>query len=75
MLTKLHALQLVQQMLQAIIVRPHVVAFGDRSIPLRARLRKKRLQHRDVGWQLIGTFAHAEHGIRFARRCEALSAV
>jgi hypothetical protein len=71
---KLGALQLVQQMLQPIILRQQVIAFCQRGIPLRARLRKQRLQRCDIGSRLIGTLAHAHHGIRFARRCDARSA-
>ena len=41
---KLRALQLAQQMPQAIILRQHVVALRDRGIALRVRRRKLRLQ-------------------------------
>ena len=70
---KLHALQFVQQVLQAVILRQHLVALGNRRIPLRKRHRKPRLQHGDIGRQLICVLTHAQHGIRFARDCGAQS--
>ena len=51
---KLRALQLAQQMLQAINLRQRLVALGDRGVALRARRRKQRLQRFDIGRQLIG---------------------
>jgi hypothetical protein len=32
------------------------------------------LQRYDIGWKLICALAHARHGIRFARGCDAQSA-
>lgn len=66
---KLGALQLMEQMLQPVVLRLQVIAFGPRSAALGARLRKHRLQHGDIGRRRIGTFAHARNGIRFARHC------
>ena len=69
---KLRALQLAQQMLQAIILRLQEIALCQRDVPLRARLCKERLQGCDMGWQRIGALAHANQRIRFARRCDQL---
>jgi len=69
---KLRALQLAQQMLQAIILRLQVIALCQRDVPLRARLCKERLQGCDMGSQRIGALAHANQRIRFARRCDQL---
>jgi hypothetical protein len=78
---KLHALQLVQQMLQATVLRLHViallachVALDQRSITFRSRCHEQRSQRFDIGRQLIGALAHADHGIRFACRREAQGA-
>jgi hypothetical protein len=70
----LGALQLAQQMLQSIILRLQLIAFGPRGIALRTRLRKQRLQRGDIGRRRIGILAHARDGIRFAQRCDARSA-
>jgi len=69
----LRALQSMQQVFQAVILRQRLVAFGNRRIPLRSRYRKPRLQHCDIAWILIGVRAHAQHRIRFARGCGAQS--
>ena len=66
------ALQLAQQMLQAIILRLQEIALCQRDVPLRARLCKERLQGCDMSWQRIGALAHAYQRIRFARRCDQL---
>ena len=66
---KLRALQLPQQMLQANILRLQVIALRNHGVVLGARFQKERLQRCDIGWQRIGALAHANHGIRFARRC------
>jgi hypothetical protein len=58
---KLRALQLAQQMLQAVILRLQMIAFCHGGVPLRARLCQERLQRRDIGWQLRGGVAHARH--------------
>jgi hypothetical protein len=71
---KLGALQLVEQMLQPVVLRLQVIAFGPRGIALGVRLRKQRLQHGDIGRRRIGTLAHARNGIRFARHCDRRSA-
>jgi hypothetical protein len=39
---ELHAPQLLQQMLQAVILRQHLVALGNRRIPLGKRCREPR---------------------------------
>jgi len=69
-LTELHASQLLQQMLQAVILRQCLVALGNRRVPLGHRRREPRLQRCDIGWKLICALAHARHGIRFARGCD-----
>ena len=46
---ELRALQLAQQMLQAIHLRQRLVALGERGVPLRTRRRKQRLQRVNVG--------------------------
>ena len=56
---KLHALQLRQQMLQPIILRPYLVALSDRGITLRPRRHEQRLRRFDLGWKLIRALAHA----------------
>ena len=48
---KLHAPQLLQQVLQAVILRQRLVALGNRRVPLRQRRREQRLQHCDIGWE------------------------
>ena len=58
---KLRALQLAQQMLQAIILRLQVIALCQGGVPLRARLCQERLQRCDIGWQLRCGIAHAQH--------------
>jgi len=77
--TKVHAPQLLQEMLKPVILRPHFVPLCDGGIPVRDRSiplrdggvalgghhRKPRLQHLDFDGKLIRT--HAEKGIRFAR--------
>ena len=67
---KLRALQLPQQMLQANILRLQVIALRNHGVVLGARFQKERLQRCDIGRQRIGALAHANHGIRFARRCD-----
>ena len=62
---KLHTLQLIQEVLQAQILRQRLVTLGNRRIALGARCRKQRLQCRDIGWQ-FGARAHARHRSRFA---------
>jgi hypothetical protein len=61
--TKLGALQLTQQMPQAIHLRQCLVALDDRGVPLCARRRDQRLQRLDVGRKLIGDVAHDRHSI------------
>ena len=61
--TELGALQLTQQMPQAIHLRQCLVALGDRSVSLCARRREERLQRLDVGRKLICDVAHVRHSI------------
>ena len=58
---ELRALQLAQQMPQAIILRQRLVALGNRGVALRPRRRKQRLQRFDVGRKLICDLAHVRH--------------
>ena len=58
---ELRALQLAQQVPQAIILGQRLVALGNRGVPLRKRRREQRLQRVDVGRKLIGHLAHARH--------------
>ena len=67
---KLHALQLMQQVLQAVILRQHLVTLGNRRIALRTCRNKERLQRRDISGKLICTLAHALHRIRFVCGCD-----
>jgi hypothetical protein len=67
---KLRALQLPQQMLQANILRLQVIALRNHGVALGARFQKERLQRCGIGRQRIGALSHANHGIRFARRCD-----
>ena len=60
---KLHSLQLMQQVLEA-------VTRGDRRIALAARRNEERLQRRDISWKLICALAHALHRIRFVWGCD-----
>ena len=63
---KLRALQLAQQMPQAVILRQGMVALHDRGVTLRPRRREQRMQGCDIGWKLIGALAHARDRIKFA---------
>jgi hypothetical protein len=67
---KLHALQLMQQVLQAVILRQHLVTLGNRRIALCACRNKERLQRRDISGKLVCALAHAVHRIRFVCGCE-----
>jgi hypothetical protein len=58
---KLRALQLAQQMLQAVILRLQVIALCEGGVPLGARLCQERLQLCNIGWQLRCGIAHAQH--------------
>ena len=62
---ELRALQLAQEVPQAIHLRQHLIALGarrvtscDRGVPLRPRCRDQRLQRVDVGWKLVCDLAH-----------------
>ena len=50
---ELRALQLAQQMPQAIVLRQRLVALRDRGVTLRTRRREQRMQRVDVGWKLM----------------------
>ena len=67
---ELHALQLTQEMQQAIVLRQRFVARRNRGVALGERRRKPRLQRGDVGWRLIRALAHARKRIKFARGCD-----
>jgi hypothetical protein len=58
---KLRALQLAQEMPQAVILRQGLVALGDRGVTLRTRRRDQRLQRFNIGWKLIRALAHAHN--------------
>ena len=58
---ELRALQLAQQMPQAVVLRQRLVALGDRGVTLRARRREQRMQGFDIGWKLRCDLAHAQH--------------
>ena len=58
---KLRALQLMQQMPQAINLRQRLVALGEGGITLRMRRREQRMQRFDIGRKLIYGLAHARH--------------
>jgi hypothetical protein len=64
---KLHALQLMQEMQQAVVPRQRLVARRKRSVALGERRRKPRLQLGDVGQRMIRALAHDPKRIRFAR--------
>jgi len=64
---KLHALQLMQKMPQAIILRQSLIALCNRGVTLGERRRKLRLQRGYIGWKLVRPVAHAQERIRFAR--------
>ena len=65
---KLCALQLTQQMPQAVILRQRLVALGnrrvalgDRGVTLHPRRRQQRMQRFNVRWELRCGFAHAQY--------------
>ena len=59
---ELRALQLMQQMPQAINLRQRLVALGERGVALCTRRHKERLQRFDIDRKLrCGAFAHARH--------------
>ena len=58
---ELRALQLAQEMTQAIILRQRLVALGDRGVTLGTRRRKQRMQRFDIGGKLRCDLAHARH--------------
>jgi hypothetical protein len=58
---ELRALQLAQQMPQAVILRQRLVALGNRGVALGPRRREERLQRVDVHWQLRCGVAHARN--------------
>jgi hypothetical protein len=67
---ELRALQLAQQVPQAIHLRQRLISLGDRSIAccdrsvaLRAGRRHQRLQRVDIGRKLIGDVVHINHSI------------
>ena len=64
---ELHALQLMQEMLQAIDLRQRLVALRNRRVALGERGREPRLQLGDFDRRLICALAHAQERIRFAR--------
>jgi len=64
---ELHALQLTQEMLQAIDLRQRLVARRTRLVALGERGRKPRLQVGDFDRRLIRALAHASERTRFAR--------
>ena len=57
------ALQLPQQMLQAIILRQRLVALGDRSVALGAQSpsHASACSAVDIGWKLIRALVHVRH--------------
>jgi hypothetical protein len=55
---KLRALQLAQQMPQAIDLRQRMVALDERRITLRTRRRDQRMERFDIGRKLICDLAH-----------------
>ena len=57
----MRALQLAQQVPQAIHLRQRLVALGNRRVTLRARRRDQRVQRFDVGRKLMRVVAHASH--------------
>jgi len=65
---ELHALQLTQEMLQAIDLRQRLVAGRKRRVAFGERRRKPRLEVGDIGRRLIRALAHALEENRFARR-------
>jgi len=67
---ELHALELMQHVLQAVILRQRLVTLGNRRLALRTRHNKERLQRRDIGGKLICALAHAPHRIRFVCSCD-----
>ena len=64
---ELHALQLTQEMLQAIDLRQRLVARRTRLVALGERGRELRLQLGDFDRQLIRALAHDLERTRFAR--------
>jgi hypothetical protein len=56
----LHALQLMQQVLQAVVLRQRLFPLGNCRIALRKRRRKLRLQHCNIGRKLICVLAHVQ---------------
>jgi hypothetical protein len=58
---ELRALQLAQQMPQAINLRQRLVALRDRGVTLRTRRHDQRMQHVNIGRKLMGDLAHARH--------------
>ena len=65
---ELHALQLMQEMLQAIVAGESLVARRDRGVALGERGRELRLQLGDVHWRLIRALAHDRKRITSAHR-------
>jgi hypothetical protein len=63
--TKVHAPQLLQEVLKSIILRPRFIPLRDGGVALSERRCKLCLQHGDFDGILI--CAHTEEGIRFAR--------
>ena len=60
---ELRALQLTQQIPQAIHLRQRLIALGDCGVPLRLCRGEERLQRFDVGRKLICDRAHARYSI------------
>jgi hypothetical protein len=58
---ELRALQLAQQMPQAIELRQRLVAIGERGVALRPRRREQRLQRGDIHRRLRCDVAHARN--------------
>ena len=58
---ELRALQLMQEMPQAINLRQRLVALGERGVALRTRRRKERMQRFDIHRKLRCGFAHARY--------------
>jgi len=57
--TKLHAPQLLQQVLEALILRERLVALRDDCVELGAHYHHQPLQGGDVAWQWLRVLAHA----------------
>ena len=73
---ELHALQLMQKVLQAVVLCEDLVALRDRGTALSTRRGKQRLQKFNIGGKWIGAvLAHTPDRIRFAPACGPQCAV